>query len=117
VESIWRQQGDLARKLRAKAPAATGTQTPTAGQLSRHAPLYGLASEVMGVVLGVRWGLRNPRRLTVLAIAGEAPAVVFSVLRAARAVQRRRPRTAAGSALAAAGSLARLRAASAEPLR
>jgi hypothetical protein len=31
----------------------------------------------MGVVLGVRWGLRNPRRLTVLAIAGEARNAVF----------------------------------------
>jgi hypothetical protein len=55
--------------------------------------------------------------VTVLAIAAEAPNAVFSVLRAARAVQRRRPRMAAGSALVAAGSVARLRAASAEPLR
>ena len=101
----------------AKAPAAAGTQTPTAGQLSRHAPLYGLAFEVMGVVLGVRWGLRNPRRLTVLAIAGEARNAVFFVLRVPRAVQRRRPRMVAGSALVVAGSVARLRAASAEPLR
>ena len=62
-------------------------------------------------------GLRNPRRLTVLAIADEAPAVVFYALRATRAVQRRRPRIAAGSALVVAGSVARLRAASAEPLR
>ena len=93
------------------------TQTPTAGQLSRHAPLYGLAFEVMGVVLGVRWGLRNPRRLTVLAIAGEARNAVFFVLRVPRAVQRRRPRMVAGSALVVAGSVARLRAASAEPLR
>jgi hypothetical protein len=69
------------------------------------------------MVTGVRSGLRRPQRLTVLAIAGEAPAVVFSVLRVARAVQRRRPRIAAGSALVAAGSVARLRAASAEPLR
>jgi hypothetical protein len=69
------------------------------------------------MVLKVRYGLRRPRRLTVLAIADEAPDFVFYVLRAARAVQRRRPRTAAGSALAAAGCLARLRAASAEPLR
>ena len=69
------------------------------------------------MVLKVRYGLRHPRRLTVLAIADEAPDAVFYVLRAARAVQRRRPRTAAGSALAAAGSLTRLRAASAEPLR
>ena len=68
------------------------------------------------MVLGVRSGLRNPRRLTVLAIAGEAPTAVFCVLRAARAVRRRRPRIAAGSALVAAGSVARLRAAAAEPL-
>ena len=69
------------------------------------------------MVFGVRSGLRHPRRLTVLAIADEAPLAVFYVLRAARAVQRRRPRIAAGSALVAAGSVARLRAASAEPLR
>jgi hypothetical protein len=62
-------------------------------------------------------GLRHPRRLTVLAIAMEAPNVVFYVVRAVWAVQRRRPRIAAGSALAAAGSVARLRAAAAEPLR
>jgi hypothetical protein len=68
-------------------------------------------------VIDVPWRLRHPRRLTVLAIAMEAPNAVYSVLRAARAVQRRRPRMAAGSALIAAGSVARLRAASAEPLR
>jgi hypothetical protein len=69
------------------------------------------------MVIGVRSGLRNPSRLTVLAIAGEAPAAVFCALRVARAVQRRRPRIAAGSVLVVAGSVARLRAASAEPLR
>jgi len=69
------------------------------------------------MVVGVRSGLRQPPRLTLLAIAGEAPAVVFYALRVARAVQRRRPRIAAGSALVVAGSVARLRAASAEPLR
>jgi hypothetical protein len=69
------------------------------------------------VVIEVPWGLRHPRRLTVLAIAMEAPNVVFYVVRTALAVQRRRPRIAAGSALAAAGSVARLRAAAAEPLR
>jgi hypothetical protein len=69
------------------------------------------------MVFGVRSGLRHPRRLTVLAIAGEAPAVMFYGLRVARAVQRRRPRIAVGSALVAAGAVARLRAASAEPLR
>jgi len=65
----------------------------------------------------VRSGLRHPRRLTVLAIAGEAPVAVFYVLRVPRAVQRRRPRIAVGSALVVAGAVARLRAASAEPLR
>jgi hypothetical protein len=117
VESTWRQVGDLARKAGAQAPAAAGTQTSTAGQLSRRAPLYGLAFQVVGVVLGVRSGLRNPRRLTVPAIAGEAWPVVFWVLRVPRAVQRRRPRIAAGSALVVAGSVARLWAAAAEPLR
>ena len=71
----------------------------------------------MGVVTGVRSGLRNPRRLTVLAIASEAPTVVFYVPRAARAVRRRRPRIAVGSALVVAGAVARLWAAAAEPLR
>jgi hypothetical protein len=69
------------------------------------------------MVIGVWWGLRHPRRLTVLAIAGEAQNVVFYVPWVARAVQRRRPRIAIGWALVAAGSAARLRAASAEPLR
>jgi hypothetical protein len=84
-----------------------------ARQLLRYLP----ALQVAGIVLGVRSGLRHPRRLTVLAIAGEAPMAVFSVLRVSRAVQRRRPRIAAGSALVASGAVARLRAASAEPLR
>jgi hypothetical protein len=69
------------------------------------------------MVFGVRSGLRHPRRPTVLAIADEAPAVVVYALRFARAVQRRRPRIAAGSALVVAGSVARLQAASAEPLQ
>ena len=69
------------------------------------------------MVIGVSWRLRRPRRLTVLAIAAEALNAVYSVLRTARAVQRRRPRMAVGSALVAAGSVARLRAASAERLR
>ena len=79
------------------------------------------ALDVLGalvrVVFGVPSGLRNPRRLTVLAIAGEIPLAVFYTLRVPRAVQRRRPRMAVGSGLVAAGSVARLRAASAEPLR
>jgi hypothetical protein len=112
-----------------KAPAAARTPAPAARRLNRHlaraaplfkatsTPQYKLASTAVGMVIGVWWGLRHPRRLTVLAIAGEAPNAVYGVLRAARAVQRRRPRIAAGSALVAAGSVARLRAASAEPLR
>jgi len=69
------------------------------------------------MVISVPWRLRHPRPLTVLAIAMEAPNAMYSVLRMAWAVQRRRPRMAIGSALVAAGSVARLRAASAEPLR
>jgi hypothetical protein len=69
------------------------------------------------MVPAVWWGLRWPRRLTVLAIAAEAPNAVLTVPRVARAVQRRRPRMAAGYALIVAGSVALLRAASAEPLR
>jgi hypothetical protein len=116
-QNIQRLQGDLLRERGIKAPAAAGTQTPAAHHLSRYEPLYRLAAGVAAVVIGVPWGLRHPRRLTVLAIASEASNAVFYVPRAARAVQRRRPRIAAGSALIVAGSVARLRAASAEPLR
>jgi hypothetical protein len=112
-----------------KAPAAARTETPAARRLNRYlaraaplfkatgTPQYKLASTAVGMVLGVRWGLRHPRRLTVLAIASESYTVVFQVPWLARAVQRRRPRIAAGYALVVAGSVARLRAASAEPLR
>ena len=116
VENIWRQQRDLLRKLGTAAPATAGTQMPTARQQSRYA-LFDAALKVAGMPLGVRSGLRHPRRLTVLAIAGEVPMAVFYALRVPRAVQRRRPRIAAGSALVVAGAVARLRAASAEPLR
>jgi hypothetical protein len=112
-----------------QAPAAARTPTPAARRLERHlsrvaplfkatdTPLYRLAFTVVGMVLGVWWGLRWPRRLTVLAIAVEAQNAVIHVPWVARAVQRRRPRIAAGWVLVAAGSAARLRAASAEPLR
>ncbi len=69
------------------------------------------------IVFGVRSGLRHPRQLTAHVIASETFSTASYVLVAARAVQRRRPRIAAGRALSAAGSLARLRAASAEPLQ
>ncbi len=110
------QQKDLMRQRGIQVPATARTQTLTARQRSLNA-LYGVGFPVAGTVLGVRYGLRRPRRLTVGAIAGEAWTVVFWVLRVPRAVPRRRPRIAAGSALVVAGSLARLRAASAEPLR
>jgi hypothetical protein len=116
-ENIRRQQIDLLRKLGTQAPATAGTETPTARRLSRYFRRSDLVFPAAGMVIGVPWRLRHPRRLTVLGIAAEAPNVVFYVLLAARAVQRRRPRIAAGSALVAAGSVARLRAASAEPLR
>ena len=105
------QHKDLLRERGLQVPATAGT-TPMARQVLRYFP----ALQVAGIVLGVRSGLRHPRRLTVRAIAGEAPTAVFCVLRVPRAVRRRRPRIAAGSALVAAGAVARLRAASAEPL-
>jgi len=108
------QQKDLLRKLGMQVPATAGTQTRLS-QRSLHA-LDALGASIR-MVVDVRSGLRRQRRLTVLAIVGEAPAVVFYALRAARAVQRRRPRIAAGSALVVTGSVAGLRAASAEPLR
>jgi hypothetical protein len=116
-ENIRRQQGDLMRKLGSVAPATVGTEVPVAPWLSRYSRGLELVSPVASTVIGVPWRLRHPRRLTVLAIASEAPNVVHGVLRTARAVQLRRPRMAVGSALIAAGSVARLRAASAEPVR
>jgi hypothetical protein len=115
MENIERQK-DLLRERGIEVPATAVAQTPTARQRSRYA-LINLAFSVVGMVLGVRWGLRNPRRLTVLAIASEAWPAVFYVLRVPRAVQRRRPRIAVGSAVVVAGAVARLRAAAAEPLR
>jgi hypothetical protein len=109
------QQKDLMRKRGIEVPA-TAVQPFTARQRSRHTR-YDVAFTIVGTVLRVRYGLGHPRRLTVGAIADEAWTVVFYALRLSRAVQRRRPRIAAGSALIVAGSAARLRAASAEPLR
>src|SRR5208282_93084 len=78
VESIRRQQRDRLLKLNLKA-AAAGTRALTARQQA----WFGLAATGIGMVTGVRSGLRNPQRLTVLAIAAEAPAAVFSALRVA----------------------------------
>ncbi|MGH3209662.1 MAG: hypothetical protein ACRDNO_18085 [Trebonia sp.] len=108
------QQKDLLRERGLQVPAtAAVAETPAARRL-RNA-LVVLAPS-MKMVFGVRSGLRRPRRLTVLAIADEAPLAVFYALRVPRAVQQRRPRIAVGSALVVAGWAARLRAASAEPL-
>ena len=110
------QQKDRLRERGLTVPAtADRTQTWMTRQPWRDV-LPAVVSGVQ-VVPGVRSGLRRPRRLTVLAIAGEAPLAVFWVLRAARAGQRRKLRIGAGSALVAAGTVARLRAAAAEPLR
>jgi hypothetical protein len=114
-ENIERQK-DLLRARGLQVPATAETSAATARQLARYAP-YQAAFQVAGIVLGVRSGLRRPRRLTVRAIANEAPFAVIYALRVPLAVQRRRPRIAVGSALVVAGAVARLRAASAEPLR
>jgi len=108
------QQKDLLRKLGMQVPATAGTQARLS-QRSLHA-LDALGASIR-MVFDVRSGLRRQRRVMVLAITDEAPAIVFYALRAARAVQRRRPRIAVGSALVVAGSVAGLRASSAEPLR
>ena len=114
---VEKNMQDLLRKLGKQAPATAGTDTHPAPRRSHYGLPATAASAVAWMVIGVPWRLRHPRRLTVLAIASEAPNAVFSVLRVARSVQRRRPRIAVGSALVAAGSVARLRAAAAEPLR
>ncbi|MGH3187277.1 MAG: hypothetical protein ACRDOL_08475 [Streptosporangiaceae bacterium] len=89
---------DLMRERGITAPAAARTETPATRRIERFFRWFGRVSPVAEVVLSVPWRLRHPRRLTVLAIAMEAPNVGYEVLRAARAVQRRRPRMAAGSA-------------------
>ncbi len=106
AESIRRQQRDRLPELDPEA-AAAGTRALTA----RQQWWWGVAAWTVtgvGVVSGVRSGLRPPRRLTVPVIAVEVPGVAFTVLRAARAVQQRKPRIAAGSALAVAGWVARV---------
>jgi hypothetical protein len=104
-------------RLPPEEPASAGTQ-PHLSQRSQKALAALIPAQiVVGVVFGVRSGLRHPRQLTAQTIASETFSTVTYVLLAARAVQRRRPKIAAGRALSAAGSLARLRAASAEPLQ
>jgi hypothetical protein len=107
----------LGERLPPEAPATAGAQTHLSRR-SQNALSALISAEICAqIVFGVRSGLRHPPQLTARAIASETLSTVTYVLVAARAVQRRRPRIAAGRALSAAGSLARLRAASAEPLR
>jgi hypothetical protein len=115
-ENFQRILRDQMRERGTTAPATGRTETAAARRIEGFFRWFGYVSPVANVVISVPWRLRHPRRLTGVAIANEALTVVYSVLRAGRAVQRRRPRMAAGSALVAAGSVARLRAASAEPL-
>ena len=98
------QHRDLLRKLGKRlppeAPATAGTQAHP-----RQQSWFGLAAlgiTGIGMVTGVRSGLRHPQRLTVHAIASETFNTASYVLVAARAAQRRRPRIAAGRALSAA---------------
>ena len=107
------QQKDLMRKRGIQVPA-TAARTEASAARTRLWNALDVLGPSIRMVFGVRYGLRQ---LTVIAIADEAWYVVFYGLRVPRAVQRRRPRIAIGSALVVAGSVARLRAASAEPLR
>ena len=107
----------LGTRLPPEAPATAGTQTHLS-QRSQNALAALIPAQIVAqIVFGVRSGLRHPRQLTARTIASETFSTVTYVLLAARAVQRRRPRIAAGRALFAAGSLARLRAVSAEPIQ
>ena len=118
-DNLQRLHSDQSRKLGPEAPVSGGEVTPMARRLLRFFQYVrpDVAFPVAGMVIGVPWRLRHPRRLTVLAIAAEAEPAAFNAFRAARAAQQRRPRMTAGWALVVAGSIARLRAASAEPLR
>jgi hypothetical protein len=109
------QQKDLLRRRGLQVPA-TAAQTETSAAQRRLQNALNVLGPTNQMVFGVRSGLRHPRRLTAGAIASEAPYAVFHALRVPRAVRRRRPRIAAGSVLLIAGAVARLRAASAEPL-
>jgi hypothetical protein len=112
---------DLLRKLGTRLPPevpATAEAQTHLSQRSQSALSALICVQICAqIVFGVRSGLRHPRQLTAHTIASETFSTVTYVLVAVRAVQQRRPRIAVGRALSAAGSLARLRAASAEPLQ
>jgi hypothetical protein len=89
------QQKDLMRKRGIQVPA-TAARTETSAARTRLSNALDALGPSIRLVLGVRYGLRHPRRLTVLAIADEAPFAVFYGLRvprgraAAQAEDRRR---------------------------
>ena len=77
---------ELGTRLPRRRPATAGTHyTPQQRSQNTLAALT-CAQIVLGVVFGVRAGLRHPRQLTVHAIASETFTTVSDVLRAARAV-------------------------------
>src|SRR5580704_18805781 len=88
----------LGTRLPPEAPATAGTHTHLSQRSQNALAALISAQIVVGVVFGVRSGLRHPRQLTAHTIASETFSTVTHVLAAVRAVQR-------------------LRAASAEPLR
>ena len=107
------QLRELGTRLPPEAPATAGTQAHPPSAIANTVSALASCSQM---TFGVRSGLRHPQRLTVGAIASETFYIAFYVLLAARAAQRHRPRIAVGRALSAAGSVARLRAASADLL-
>lgn len=90
------QRRDFLRKVAAAAPAAAAPPARAARPAERFFRWYARVSPAAWLVLAVPWHLRHPRRLTALAIASEGLTAAFSLLRAARAARRRRPRIAAG---------------------
>jgi len=116
ADMAFERDKELARSRSRGATVPQAAESPAPVTL-RTLQVVGAATSSVRVIFDVRSGLRHPKRLTVLAAANEAPVGAFFALRAACAVARRRPRMAAGSALVVAGTVARLRAASAEPLQ
>lgn len=111
-ENIEREK----ERLRAAGVPVPATAAAEPGVSQEWVRTLDAVTSSLRVVVGVWSGLRGPRRVTARAIADEAPMAVFFALRVPRAVQQRRLRIAVGSALIVVGAVARLRAASAEPI-
>ena len=95
-QNMQRLQQDVLRRSAAKAPVTAGTSHPRSVTCRGAPPSTALPPLSWGR-FSASGGTYSTAPLTVLAIASQASAVVFSVLRVARAVQRRRPRTAPAS--------------------